>query len=206
MRSEAAGSWRRKLRSNCFHVEVLGDATSEHHPLHARLSEMDLASVVWTVADILSTPVTQTVLVRAKCQRHCRSVTGNGSRVKLCPCPMIPSSSRSPTVRFAVYLRLPGRGAVSQRVLDPLVIHCRRIERPTIAIVAKSNPDHLFASWVILGRLIEMKHPNPNCLVHVLLCRVGHPFQCGVVVNVPASLHGVRDAQSQRANPLTARR
>lgn len=119
----------------------------------------------------------------------------------------MPSSSCSPTVRSVVYLRLPGRGALSQRVLDPLVIHSRRRERPTNVDVAKLNPDHLFACWVILGRLIEMKHLNPNCLGQVLLCRLGHPVQCGVVVNVPASLHGVRDdAPAQRANPLTARR
>ena len=101
----------------------------------------------------------------------------------------MPSSSCSPTVRSVVYLRLPGRGALSQRVLDPLMIHSRR-ERPTNVDVAKLNPDHLFACWVILGRLIEMKHLNPNCLGQVLLCRLGHPVQCGVVVNVPASPHG----------------
>jgi hypothetical protein len=39
-----------------------------------------------------------------------------------------------------------------------------------------------------------------------LLCRVGHPFQSGVVVNVPASLHGDCDASIWRANPLFARR
>jgi len=119
----------------------------------------------------------------------------------------MPSSSCSPTVRSVVYLRLPGRGALSQRVLDPLVIHSRRRERPTNVDVANPNPDHLFACWVILGRLIEMKHLNPDCLGRVLLCRLGHPVQCGVVVNVPASLHRVRDdAPAQRANPLTARR
>ncbi|XPS77392.1 hypothetical protein M3J09_009418 [Ascochyta lentis] len=50
-----------------------------------------------------------------------------------------------------------------------------------------------------------MKHRSPSCAVHVLLCRVGHPFQCGVVVNVPASLHGDRDASVRRANPLIAK-
>ena len=50
-----------------------------------------------------------------------------------------------------------------------------------------------------------MKHLNPSYLGQVLLCRVGHPVQCGVVVNVPASLHGVRDdAPAQRANPFIA--
>ncbi|KAH7350271.1 hypothetical protein BKA66DRAFT_292337 [Pyrenochaeta sp. MPI-SDFR-AT-0127] len=40
------------------------------------------------------------------------------------------------------------------------------------------------------GRLIEMKHRGPGRLVHILPCRVGPPFESGVVVNVPASLHG----------------
>jgi hypothetical protein len=52
----------------------------------------------------------------------------------------------------------------------------------------RANFDHLFASWVILERLIEMKHQRPARLAHVLPCRVGPPFESGVVVHVPASL------------------
>lgn len=41
------------------------------------------------------------------------------------------------------------------------------------------------------GRLIEMKHHGPASPGHVLPCRLGPPFESGVVVNVPASLlHG----------------
>jgi hypothetical protein len=40
------------------------------------------------------------------------------------------------------------------------------------------------------GRLIEMKHRRPASLVTLLPCRVGPQFESGVVVNVPASLHG----------------
>jgi hypothetical protein len=77
---------------------------------------------VWAVADFSSTSVTQTVVVRAKSQRHYCSVTGNGPRTKLWSSPLIPSSSRSPTVRPVVHLRLPARGALSQPAFSPPLI------------------------------------------------------------------------------------